>query len=78
MYFTIDVLGVDGMWSSWGGWSSCSKTCAGGEMQRYRTCTNPKPKPPGRNCNGRNWEEIYCNHHACPVTSMQHTLFQWK
>ena len=44
-------------------------------MQRYRTCTNPKPKPPGRNCNGRNWEEIYCNHPACPVTSMQHILF---
>ena len=57
------------MWSAWDEWSSCSKTCDGGEKQRYRTCTNPKPKPSGRDCYGRNWEDEYCNQDACPVTS---------
>ena len=66
---TINVLGVDGMWSAWNEWSSCSKTCDGGEKQRHRTCTNPKPKPPGRSCNGRSWEEQYCNQDECSVTS---------
>ena len=57
------------MWSAWEEWSSCSKTCDGGEKERHRTCTNPKPELPGRNCNGRSWEEQYCNQDACPVTS---------
>ena len=66
------------MWSEWGRWSSCSKPCDGGEMQRYRTCTNPKPVDPGRKCDGRNWEDDYCNQQPCPDTSKSSILFPIK
>ena len=66
-HFKIYLIGVDGMWSDWGKWSACSKTCDAGKKQRSRTCTNPKPKHPGRDCDGRNQERDGCNRHTCPV-----------
>ena len=55
------------MWAAWDEWSTCSLTCNGGERQRSRTCTNPKPVLPGRNCDGRNWERDDCNQQICPA-----------
>ena len=55
------------MWSAWGGWNKCSKTCSGGWRQRSRTCTNPKPKYPGQNCDGKNFDTENCNPQICPV-----------
>ena len=73
--FILILLGVDGMWSSWDTWNSCSKTCDGGKRQRYRTCTNPKPKHPGPNCNGTNREGKHCNEQACTLKSKRSSSF---
>eukprot|EP00064_Thunnus_orientalis_P020663 superscaffoldBa00005807_g20806 len=38
-----DPCPISGNWGPWSSWGSCSKTCNGGQMRRYRTCDNPRP-----------------------------------
>ena len=51
---------VDGMWSSWTEWSSCSLQansidCSGTDkLVRNRTCTDPAPNIGGDYCPGAN------------------------
>ncbi|XP_061184990.1 SCO-spondin-like [Saccostrea echinata] len=59
---------VNGAWSSWGSWASCSKTCGTGKQSRSRSCTNPKPSNGGKTCSGLSVDGRYCNTKACPVT----------
>ncbi|XP_057307714.1 SCO-spondin-like [Hydractinia symbiolongicarpus] len=63
---------VNGDWSSWSGWTSCSQTCGTGNMVRTRTCTNPTPANGGDDCavtGGTNTiesENQNCNQFLCP------------
>ena len=43
---------VDGRWSLWGQWSTCSKSCGPGEQERKRECNNPQPSNGGKQCEG--------------------------
>ena len=64
-YYLISFL-VDGNWSPWGQWSSCSATvCGDGISQRVRTCTDPKPLLNGRECSGKYKESQKCRNGAC-------------
>ncbi|XP_035668229.1 coadhesin-like isoform X2 [Branchiostoma floridae] len=59
---------VDGGWSDWGPWSTCSVTCGVGEQTRDRTCTNPAPANGGADCDGLTQETQACNTGVlCPV-----------
>ncbi|XP_015228486.1 PREDICTED: complement component C8 beta chain [Cyprinodon variegatus] len=49
-------LGIDGSWSCWGAWSSCS----GGRMTRSRQCNNPPPSSSGLQCMGLQQESTEC------------------
>lgn len=60
---------MDGGWSSWSTWGTCTVTCNGGLKSRQRTCSNPKPSLLGRQCAGNNMEYASCNSAVCPVTS---------
>ena len=60
---------VDGMWSPWGEYDTCSKTCGGGSQTRRRTCDNPKPANGGKNCAGDSEETQSCNTQGCPGKS---------
>lgn len=51
---------VDGGWSSWSPWSSCSVSCGQGRKTRVRTCNNPEPEYGGRKCSGNNFEIDAC------------------
>ncbi|WAR30318.1 HMCN1-like protein [Mya arenaria] len=45
-------LHLDGAWSEWTVWGTCSHTCGSGVAQRSRSCENPPPANGGQNCLG--------------------------
>ena len=57
---------VNGRWSPWGRWGSCSLTCGGGIQDRLRTCTDPPPAFGGSPCSGPDIETRFCQQLPCP------------
>ncbi|XP_070560161.1 semaphorin-5A-like [Ptychodera flava] len=51
---------VDGNWSKWGDWSTCSATCGPSERSRVRLCDNPAPSEDGEPCTGLHKETKPC------------------
>ncbi|XP_067452563.1 hemicentin-1 isoform X1 [Thunnus thynnus] len=62
-----DPCPISGNWGPWSSWGSCSKTCNGGQMRRYRTCDNPRPANGGRECAGSDTQIQRCSTANCPV-----------
>ncbi|XP_051265389.1 uncharacterized protein LOC127368515 [Dicentrarchus labrax] len=50
-------IAIDGSWSCWGVWSSCS----GRTMTRSRQCNNPAPSNGGMTCRGLQQESTECS-----------------
>lgn len=67
-------LTVHGNWGPWSTWGSCSRTCNGGQMRRYRTCDNPRPANGGRSCAGTDTEIQKCSTLSCPGKTFKHKL----
>jgi len=57
---------VDGGWSNWGAWTTCSKPCESGTQVQRRTCSQPSPQYGGKQCPGEGRLERVCNTHSCP------------
>lgn len=60
---------IDGGYTQWTKFSTCSKSCGEGNMTKRRTCTNPKPQYGGNNCSrlGDPVSVQGCNLRPCPV-----------
>ncbi|XP_033937393.1 hemicentin-1 [Pseudochaenichthys georgianus] len=58
---------VDGKWSSWVSWGTCSVSCGGGTRQRTRLCASPAPQHAGRQCEGNDVQIDFCNNDPCPI-----------
>ena len=58
---------INGGWSAWSGFGTCSVTCGGGTQSRTRTCSNPSPAYGGLACSGSTSESQSCNTHSCVV-----------
>ncbi|XP_031566733.1 coadhesin-like [Actinia tenebrosa] len=58
---------IDGKWSPWGPWTSCSTTCGPGTRSRIRECTNPPPENGGKTCAGNETQHGDCNVGKCPT-----------
>lgn len=56
-FLFVSVLVIDGGFSDWSDWSTCSDKC---KQERSRDCTNPKPKNGGNHCLGATGEEQEC------------------
>ncbi|XP_010865083.2 A disintegrin and metalloproteinase with thrombospondin motifs 8 [Esox lucius] len=56
---------VDGGWSVWGPWGSCSRSCGGGVEFSQRECTDPEPQNGGSYCLGQRIKYQSCNTQAC-------------
>lgn len=57
---------IDGNWSQWSSYSSCTVSCGGGAQYRNRTCDNPEPEYGGLFCNGTDIDINECNPENCP------------
>ena len=59
-------ISVDGAWSKWVPWTTCSTSCGHGTKTRSRTCSNPPPQNGGKICTGNNTETGKCIVRGCP------------
>ncbi|XP_069798458.1 hemicentin-1 [Narcine bancroftii] len=66
-FCNTDSCPIHGNWGPWSSWGSCSRTCNGGQMRRYRTCENPRPVNGGRACAGADTQIHRCSTEICPV-----------
>ena len=64
----IRTTPIDGVYSAWSGYSSCTVSCGGGTYTRTRTCTNPAPQYGGADCVGATSETTACNTQSCYTT----------
>ncbi|XP_071164274.1 uncharacterized protein [Mytilus edulis] len=60
---------IDGEWSAWGAWGSCSVSCGGGLYSRTRGCSDPAPSNGGLDCSGDSSDYSSCNSAACPTAA---------
>ncbi|XP_065320070.1 netrin receptor UNC5C-like isoform X2 [Gordionus sp. m RMFG-2023] len=57
---------VNGGWSQWSEWPSCSDSCSKGYRKRFRTCTDPAPVNNGKHCGGYSTQRENCQEY-CPI-----------
>ena len=65
MYILMYYVVIDGKFSGWSGWGSCSATCGGGKRFRTRRCDNPPPANGGTDCLEARAEYETCNTQWC-------------
>lgn len=69
---------VDGGYTSWSSYGSCSKNCGSGTHTRTRSCTNPSPAHGGKSCVGPASETTACNTNPCPVNGGWSPYGSWS
>ncbi|XP_067139903.1 netrin receptor UNC5C-like isoform X2 [Centruroides vittatus] len=65
---------VDGRWTSWSSWSTCSPDC---RHHRRRSCTNPPPSNGGRYCPGKDLATANCTGGMCRVGKDKDQVLQY-
>ena len=75
-YLSNLTILVDGSWTEWSDWETCSKKCGegGGAQTRYRYCSNPPPLNGGRDCDGDHFQIQPCNNFPCKYSLEKHVI----
>ncbi|KAK3602536.1 hypothetical protein CHS0354_003788, partial [Potamilus streckersoni] len=68
---------LNGSWTPWGSWTTCSATCGRGIHHRSRTCTNPFLYNGWKYCDGDSSEYIDCQIRSCEVNGGWTTWGAW-
>ncbi|KAJ7322393.1 hypothetical protein JRQ81_018680, partial [Phrynocephalus forsythii] len=66
-----------GLWSSWGPWSPCSRSCGTGLQIRQRACTR-RARDVLRHCLGEEIQAQQCFQVACPVDGVWSEWATWS
>ncbi|EUB62928.1 Hemicentin-1 [Echinococcus granulosus] len=75
----LPLCPVKGGWSSWGPWSSCSRTCGAGSTQhRERKCDMPPPANGGLLCIGPESQVRACERKPCPINGSWGQWSAWS
>jgi len=62
---SVEGYSINGGWTSYTAYTSCSVTCGGGTQSRRRYCRNPTPQDGGRSCIGAATQTRNCNTLSC-------------
>nr|XP_058946642.1 uncharacterized protein LOC131774603 [Pocillopora verrucosa] len=70
---------INGGYTEWTAWTTCSVTCGGGIVKRTRNCTNPAPQYGGKDCSVDGPEIMTqpCNPQKCPVDGAYSPWSDW-
>ena len=64
---------MDGQWSDFGDWGTCSGSCGGnGTQSRTRFCDRPALAHGGKECSGESTEYQDCINDNCPGKTIQY------
>ncbi|XP_021339260.1 hemicentin-1-like [Mizuhopecten yessoensis] len=69
---------VNGNWSVWLAWSSCSVSCDNGTRIRNRTCDHPVPAFGGEECDGIYTDSEVCMIIHCPINGNWSSWRPWS
>ena len=64
--FWNNFFTVNGGFTPWSLFTTCSKSCGEGSQSRTRSCTAPEPKYGGIECDGPVLDEQKCKQVDCP------------
>ncbi|XP_051786484.1 uncharacterized protein LOC127528897 [Erpetoichthys calabaricus] len=68
---------VNGQWSEWSPWSTCTQLCSG-IKRRIRVCNNPPPSSNGQLCEGTPEETAACSSEHCPIDGSWSLWSAWR
>ncbi|VDI23531.1 Hypothetical predicted protein [Mytilus galloprovincialis] len=74
---TLIACPIDGQWSNWVSWGTCSVTCASGTQTRQRQCDNPTPQHSGQVCSGSSTDSKTCTQVTCPIDGNWGSWASW-
>merc|ERR1712098_384206 len=77
-YCSTNACPVDGGFSHWTLWTSCTKSCGSGSHSRSRKCDNPVPQNGGEPCLGEKAQTSHCNVQPCPVNGGYGQWAHWS
>ncbi|XP_062621236.1 A disintegrin and metalloproteinase with thrombospondin motifs adt-1-like isoform X2 [Saccostrea cucullata] len=75
---SLTTCPVNGSWTDWTSWSTCSASCGGGTQMRSRNCSNPVPSNGGKDCVGHGNEGRACSSSLCPVDGGWSQWMKWS
>lgn len=69
---------INGGWSGYSAYGSCTKSCGGGTQTSVRHCTHPSPRYSGHPCAGDRSKSKPCNTHHCPIDGSYSGWSEWS
>ncbi|XP_065061366.1 uncharacterized protein LOC135688444 isoform X2 [Rhopilema esculentum] len=69
---------IDGGFSEWSKWTTCTKSCDGGTRTRNRTCSDPFPVYGGSLCFGNYTETELCSAGFCQINGGWTNWTSWQ
>ncbi|CAC5378576.1 unnamed protein product [Mytilus coruscus] len=74
----LSACPVNGAWSSWNSWETCTVTCGTGQHSRRRHCNNPPKANGGDNCQGEEYDNNSCTLSPCAVDEKWSSWNPWE